>query len=265
MKKRTIFFCGLIFVLSLKVYNILSKPDKNRVFEDTIASNEVKTNNILKAMTSDFIYGVGPRFNPIKKTEFNKIRAFNNLIDPAHAKKIVKYHSVEIILIIDGKQSDIRKLGYKDTFSEDQLSFLRSLDYSTNLVVRADFEEYNKDTDRIETSYATPHLTIVPAKQAAYANGEEALISYLDEASKDLREKLKVNPEKMLPAKLFFTVTKEGAVKNLRLDQSSNYPEIDKKIIELLDKDKGIWIPAENYNGRKVDQELVVSYGIMGC
>jgi len=36
-------------------------------------------------------------------------------------------------------------------------------------------------------------------------------------------------------------------------------------MIELITKTPGEWQPAENYKGEKVDQELVVSFGLMGC
>ena len=37
------------------------------------------------------------------------------------------------------------------------------------------------------------------------------------------------------------------------------------KIIKILNEVPGTWIPAKNSKGEKVDQELVVSFGLMGC
>jgi hypothetical protein len=34
---------------------------------------------------------------------------------------------------------------------------------------------------------------------------------------------------------------------------------------ELITNFPGTWEPAENSKGEKVDQELVVSFGLMGC
>ena len=39
----------------------------------------------------------------------------------------------------------------------------------------------------------------------------------------------------------------------------------DNKMIELITKTPGLWIPAENSRGEKVDQELVLSFGMVGC
>ncbi|MEX0272801.1 MAG: energy transducer TonB, partial [Flavobacteriaceae bacterium] len=67
------------------------------------------------------------------------------------------------------------------------------------------------------------------------------------------------------PAKLFFTVTAKGSLENIRLDRSSGYPSIDEKMLELLPQVPGKWIPAQNRNGENVAQELVVSFGLLGC
>ena len=42
-------------------------------------------------------------------------------------------------------------------------------------------------------------------------------------------------------------------------------PEIDEKMIELILNMSGEFFPAENAQGQKVEQELVVSFGLMGC
>ena len=71
--------------------------------------------------------------------------------------------------------------------------------------------------------------------------------------------------DKLQPAKLYFTVSKEGMIENVRLDRTSNFPAVDETMIELITNAPGKWIPAENSKGEKVDQELVVSFGLMGC
>ena len=115
----------------------------------------------------------------------------------------------------------------------------------------------------MEDSYSTPHLTIVPEKQATYSNGKDALKKFLKDNSKNTRSS--VNPEKLQPAKLFFTVTKKGTIEHVKLDRSSNYPLVDKTMIELITKTPGTWEPAQNSKGEKIDQELVISFGLMGC
>ena len=127
----------------------------------------------------------------------------------------------------------------------------------------ADLKEKNAETGVLEDTRWTPYLTIVPEKQAEYSEGKEALMKYLKENSEDARAH--IIPEKLQPAKLYFTVTKNGTIAHVRLDRSSNYPVVDKRMIDLITNLPGKWEPAENLKGEKVDQELVISFGLIGC
>lgn len=130
-------------------------------------------------------------------------------------------------------------------------------------MINAEYQIRNYETGELEASQSTPHLSLVPHQQANYLFGEDALKYYLKENSKEAR--VGVDPKKLKPAKLFFTVTKNGTIENIRLDRSSNYPRVDKKMIELISKARGKWMPAENSKGEIVNQELLVSFGLMGC
>ena len=76
---------------------------------------------------------------------------------------------------------------------------------------------------------------------------------------------INVDPEQLKPARLYFTVTKDGTIENLKLDSGSGYPEVDKKMMELITKTPGAWLPAKNSKAETVNQELVVFFGLMGC
>jgi hypothetical protein len=223
---------------------------------DTVAYSKQKVFN-------DFIYDVGPRFSPIKKRDLDKAKTVVDFISNDPAQEIVSYTSVEIIVIKNDQESDIRVSGDSEELNEAQLKMLKSFDYSTNIKIRADFLEKNEITGKLEYSYTTPHLTVVPEKQALYVDGKDALMKFLREESKTSRAD--VVPENLQPAKLLFTVTKNGTIENVRLDRTSNYKSVDDKMIELITTAPGKWQAAENAKGEKVDQELVVSFGLMGC
>ena len=91
------------------------------------------------------------------------------------------------------------------------------------------------------------------------------LLNFLRTKGKAIVASEKVEPKKLQAAKLFFTVSKIGDIKSVRLDRSSNYPKIDDFMIQLIKNTPDQWVPAENEKGEKVEQELVVSFGLMGC
>lgn len=211
----------------------------------------------------DFFYDVGSRFRGMTKAEVNNARSLYDFLSEQPTQQIVSYKSLSVIILKDDQETEIRETVYGDLLSFDQINLLQFSDYSTNFYIRAYFQEKNRFTGTLENNYATPYLTIVPEKQAAYVNGKDALLHYLSENNKENTANL--NVKKLQPAKLYFTVGKNGAISNVRLDKSSGYPAIDDTMIQLITNAPGKWAPAEKSQGVNVDQELVVSFGIVGC
>ena len=268
MKKSILIISAVVITLSLIAFGIL-QPNNSEVNElkesNAVVMSTTTKDKITDRIFTDFIYDVGPRFSPIKKSDLDALRSFNDIIGQEHANRIVEYKWVTVVLIIDDKESNVREFGTSDVLTEAQLKLLHSFDYSTNLMIAADYQGKNKETGALEDTHWTPYLTIVPETQAEYSEGKDALKEYLKEHSKASRDIANVDPEKLQPAKLYFTITKKGTIENVKLDRTSNYPLVDEAMIELIKNTPGTWKPAENLKGEKVDQELVVSFGLMGC
>jgi len=268
MKKNILIFSAVIITLMLVAFSVIhlsnSEDNELEILEsESVAMSTSTTDKMTNRIFTDFIYDIGPRFNPIKKTDLDTLRSFNGIIGQEHAQRITAYKSVSVIMIVNDEQSNIRVTGNSDEFTDAQLELLQSSNYSTNLMVWADYTEKNPETGKLEDSHWTPYLTIVPEKQAEYLLGKDALMQYLKENSEGARTN--VIAEKLKPAKLYFTVTKNGTIEHVRLDRSSNYPDVDKRMIELITNLSGKWESAKNQEGEKVDQELVISFGLMGC
>ena len=268
MKKQTTISLAILIILGITAFSFINW--KNTVTEkhikdvaEVIELSETTTKKFKPKVYSEFIYGVGPRFQGIKKRDFDKATSLADFLDDDVVASIVSLESVDIKLFKDNEVVETKATGTSLLFNETQLQLLKSFDYSTNFVVSTYFKQRNATSGNIETTHYTPHLTIIPETQATYAHGESALIEFLQDGS--LEARAHVNPDKLQPAKLFFTVTKKGTIEHIHLDQSSNYPEVDKKMIELLQHVPASWIPAKDDEGNLVDQELVVSFGLMGC
>lgn len=266
--KKSIILIAVIITLGITAFSFMKRNNTEQdqlealVSEEKISTPQEKVKANKKTVT-DFIYDVGPRFASIKKEDVNKARTIDDFLDKEEIQSIVSLKSVTIIIIIDDKQSDIRETGYSKELTDAQLKLLQSSDYATNFIIRTEYQHINKETGELEDTYSTPHLTIVPEKQVEFLDGKDALKDFLRIYSEEARKN--VDPEKLQPAKLFFTVTKTGTIENIHLNRSSNYPEVDEVMIKLISKVPGTWIPAENAKGEKVDQELVVSFGLLGC
>jgi len=268
MKLHLLLFCLTISVLGLTAFGVISLKDTDTPLKTVKVPNELRTNlpanePLGYANFTDFIYEIGPRFGPIKKSKLQQARTIADFLSPDEIASIVVLKSVNVVLFENEKQTDNLELGINPTLNEAQLQLLRSFDYSTSFVIRADFQKENQTTGMLENDYRSPHLTVVPERQAEYSYGKEALMAYLRENSKAIRAD--IDPKDLKAAKLSFLVTKEGVVEIIGIDRSSGYPEVDLKVIELISNAPGLWKPAQNAQGQKVGQQLVVSFGLMGC
>lgn len=216
-----------------------------------------------KKVYSNFSYNLGSRFSPLKKGDLNNVKSIVDFLPEEETRAVVSYKSVSVITIENDKQTDIRETGKTDVLTTEQLSLLHSFNYSTNFLIRADYLGVNEETGKFEDNYFSPHLTIVPEKQASYMGGKDLLLAYLRENNRENTANL--NEDNLQPAKLYFTVTTTGEVSNVKLDKTSGYLSIDDKMIQLITNTPEKWIPAENSKGEKVNQELVISFGMLGC
>ena len=265
MKKTFLTISVIIAIVCLSAYGFISWNDPVSVQDNTLVALEAAVETkIDKKVGPNFFYSVGTRFSGIKKEDIDKARSLSDFIDAEDVENMVQLKSTSVIIIENDEQSDKRASGNSKMLTSAQLKLLQSSSISTNFVIRADFRQMNKQLGALEDNYTSPHLTIVPEKQAAYvAGGMDALVYYLKENSKEAVAF--VEEDKLKPAKLYFTVTKEGAISNLKLDRSCGDPAIDAKMVELITNIPGDWEPAENLKGEKVDQELVFSFGLIGC
>ena len=266
--KKSIMFSAILITVSVTVFGFMKWNDSetNQLETSVIEGSAIDTQaleKINKRIYSDFIYDIGPRFGPIKKRDLENVNFFSDYIGEEHSQRIVSYKSLGVIILDGDKKTDVRETSNNGLFTRAQINLLQSLPYSTNILIWADYLEKNKITGDLEDTHWTPYLTIVPEKQAVYVSGKEAFVEYLKANSKDVRAN--VQADKLQPAKLFFTVTKNGIIENVKLDRSSGYPSIDKTMIELITNVPGAWESAKNSKGEKVDQELVISFGLMGC
>jgi len=207
----------------------------------------------------DFIYEIGTRFIPIKKSVVLNAKTLKDVYDIETLNSMKTLEAVRLIKVVNDRQHDLNLAGTTADFTKEQLNYLQTLNYGDNIIFRTEFiDKYSGGYN-----YSTPHHTIAPDVQAQYSEGFKALKTYFKDQTETVRKV--VDPKQLKAGKLYFTVTKTGKIENIHLDHSSNYPKVDKQLIKLMKDLPGTWTPAKDENGNAVDQELVVSFGLMGC
>lgn len=266
MKKNVFIFCAAITSLSLTTFGFINWSNTETLQEvvpkiKTVSLTNDTTNTINKKVDIDLVYDVDSRFiATITKENLNKATSVLDIV-PKKAKGWWKtsFHTVTISILQEG--AEIQETGNNKTLNASQIKLLKTTDYSTNFYIKARGYDIHAETGRIE-DYAY-YFTIIPEKEAAYISGHNTLISYLKENSKD--KTVIIKKDKLKSGKVSFTVTKKGLVSNVKLISTSGYPTIDEVLLELITKIPGKWKPAENHKGEKIDQELIFSFGRMGC
>ncbi|WP_452227997.1 energy transducer TonB [Lacinutrix sp. MEBiC02404] len=289
MKKSILILCAVLITFSLTAFGVINwqevKTEKSKILESkkvAIHTTTVEKANpdanyapmfgpILTSYTEEenlyegYNYNFGPRFGAFKKSKLVGAKSIEDFFKWEELQSVNTIKSIEIVIVENDIQTEKRIIGYSNMLTEAQLQLLKSLDYASHFIIKLEYLKKNKTTGVLEDTNSAPHLTIVPEKQATYSEGRKAFMKFFDENSKEARTKADVDQKKLQPAMLYFIVTKEGMIKDVKLDRSSNYPLIDETMLQLINNLPGTWKPAENEKGEKMEQELVVSFGLMGC
>jgi hypothetical protein len=263
MKNRIFIFCTVLGAMGFMAFRFVKTKEQVQAEEIQMEKDEAK--KVAKEKTwvdeKDFFYGYGTPFNPVKKSMVLKAESILDFLDDQEKRRVETYKTVNIIIIENDERTSRQAISKGPDFSPEQLELLHSLDFSSNFLVKADVV-YN-NLEMMKEGEITPHMTIVPEKQATYFLGEEALLDYF--RMQNAENVQNIDTKKAKPAKICFTVSKEGQVKDVRLDRTSGFPQMDAKMVELLKNLPGSWEAAENENGEKIEEEKVLSFGIAGC
>jgi len=212
----------------------------------------------------EFVYDVDSRYlMTMTKEEISKVRSMEDFIQEDKYSSIQSFSAVSISILDDNYNAIEKESGKTSSFNPAQLRLLQSAPYSSNILIRADFQEMYKQLGLLKDNYTTPHLTIVPEVEAEYIAGKISLIDFLKEKSRKEVELTSIH--RLKPGKVEFTVDIDGSITNVHILSTSGYPSLDRKMMELISSTPVQWKPATNAKGEKVQQELVFSFGKMGC
>lgn len=154
--------------------------------------------------------------------------------------------------------------GQTEEFTKEQLALVANADYSDHLRFSARFNSTKIETGEVEENVLISQtVCVVPDVQAAYKGGFDVLVNYLKVASKDMVKHVK--RDRVGRSRVFFTVTNNGSIADVKMVETSNYSDVDEALIKIVKDIPRKWSPARNGKGEKVDQELVFTFGRAGC
>jgi len=256
MKKSFLILCTVITTFSLVAFSY--------VYRSNSETGKETTTDINTQTSVELFYDVGSRYGTtVTKEVLDKARSLLDIVPENPDRTTVSYYSVSITILDDNRQIVYSEAGETPLLNPAQVKLIQSVDYSTNILFRADYQEKNKETGELEDSYTTPHITIVPEKQAVCTIDKEELITYVKENTREFAAIVK--EEELQPGKVTFSINREGKVTDATLTSTSGYSAFDQKMVEVVSGMPGTWEPATNAKGENVVQKFVFSFGIIGC
>lgn len=266
MKQRIKIFSVALIALSLTAFGFINW-NAPRVEHVEVLNRDIETKESQRVEEGggkpdlDLVYHVDSRFiATITKQDLNNATSVLDIV-PKSAEdwKKLSFQTVTIAILNDN--DEVREMGDSGLLSANQIKLLQETDYSTNFYIRA-LATTGHPTIGSMQEYAY-YFTVIPEKETKFINGEDGFINYLKEESKE--ETAIIKRDKLKPCKIGFTITAQGTIADVKLMSTSGYSSVDERLVELITRTPGKWQPAENSNGEKVDQELVFSFGLMGC
>ncbi|GAB5416834.1 MAG: hypothetical protein Crog4KO_17010 [Crocinitomicaceae bacterium] len=255
----------LIVVAVLSTFSILAVDYFNenpKVTSGDRCSLKKSDTSTLIEQDPEFHYAIGNRFsNTITLEALLEAKIVDDLIAADAMNSVVSMWEVKL-MVLSNKKDKIEK-GEDRALTDAQLGILQSLDYNSDCNITALCTLKNVQSGQLTEGYFDDYFTVIPEKEARYNGGENAVIDYLVSKSSELTKK--VDQDQLKAGMIRFVVTKEGAITHVSLDTSCGYRSIDKALINLVKEMPQKWTPAENATGEKVDQELVLFYGLVGC
>ncbi len=230
-------------------------------YNDEVPGLKLPAQNLIRS-NFEFHFEIGSRFaTTITKAKLNKAKSIVDLVPRDATQDKDSFWDVNIVLLPrDQKRSE---KGKDKLLNSGQLALLQSTDYSDDFCIEAYCKLHERNTGKTIDQCFVYYVTIVPERKAEFKKGQQALLNYLKEQSKDAISQVEL--ERLQPGKVIFTVTRNGKVENVKLKSTSGYDTIDDTMTELISNLTGKWSPAANSEGEKVDQTLTFSFGLVGC
>lgn len=267
MKKSILFTCIVLASFSFTVFGYMNWGTGTTDFVEQSYNNTHNPENVFvnlfnKQVKPDFHYAVDSRFiNTVTKENLQKAKSIHDIFSKGETKGIEAFRDVNIIIL--PRDAEKFAKGDGNELNSAQLSLLQTTDYATDICIEAFSKQKNLETGEIEEQYFVYYMSVVPEKKAEFKDGQLALLNYLKEHSQ--KETASLTKDKLEPGKVRFIVTKEGEIEHVSLEATSGYKKVDNKMLALIRSLPGEWEAATNSKGKKVDQKLVFSFGIVGC
>jgi hypothetical protein len=196
-------------------------------------------------------------FISIQENKLDKINTLTDLNKRYPTSWVKTYISVEISAFKNGIQT--KASGISDVLNQEQKELIQLADHSSDIAVSITYLPNNSLKNNTEKQYDFK-VTVLPNKNADYAEGAEQLIQYLQENTIVNIEAGSFTGYDLTAIK--FTITEQGHITDIQVALPSKNAKIDEMLVMAISK-MPKWKPAEFSNGLKTKQDFILTIGNM--
>ena len=146
MKKQILILSIVIIAFVLTAFTVFKKDIKDVAptqittteTEDVIYGPMEHDPIIKNEVFEDFIYEIGTRFMPIKKSVVFNAKTLKDVYDIETINSMKSLEAVRLLKVVNDRQQDLNLAGTTADFTTEQLNYLQTLDYGDNIIFRTE-------------------------------------------------------------------------------------------------------------------------------
>lgn len=261
MIKITVFIASVFLGLTAFVFS-----NKKTVSTASCQTHEpiaVDFLNEIKSNSQPFYYGVDSRFiHQVTKKQLHEANSIEDIYPENTVHDSQEFNEIKLTVMPDPEVEITEKVDSK-LLSTAQKELLLTCNYSTNLYLTSYYSTFDMATANTINNHIVYYMTVIPEVEAEYEGGEQAMVRYLRDKMED--QTSFIDMSKVKPGRIKFTVDKKGIIRNVNLDSTVGFSEMDEAFMRHIAMMPGKWAPAKNAKGENIDQELIFFYGSFGC
>ena len=216
---------------------------------------------VQSSLAQELAYDIRATYErPISIEQLLHAKTLSDLNPGYPSSWVSHYISVEVSTKQDGKLLSV--VGKNDQLNEKQLELLQHATIGTEIIVNVQYDP--KNTQQTE-DFKQVHFssTIIPAKEASFPRGNDQLMDYIQKET--IQEIPLLLHQQLEQASIRFIIDKTGKANQIKVSKTSEFEEIDTLLMQAI-QNMEAWIPAEDAEGNKVEQEFELVVGTMvGC
>lgn len=257
---------GSVLLLSISLFSIRYFFPQGDSAEETnpVCNLNARANGPVKPFDPfEFPYDVRTQYYGIPLNQLQNAEKLDDFLGSDYFQNVSSIEEVRLHSVINGKFSEEYLLAPDNVLTAEQKEYFANAKYGQNFTLLIECYEFKEGYDEPIADRFTPHLSVVPAKEAYYKDGQDKLIDYIREQNKEFTKNY--SEKDLNPARIQFVINTEGKLENVELLEPSGIPSIDLNLVKILNELPGEWQPAFNAKGEKVAQPLLLLFGPQGC